>query len=78
MRPTEPFRDEHRELVEHVEHLAEAARRMPTLSRDERDALRERVLGFLRGTLLPHAAAEEQVPIRNGRRCWDSPTRPSP
>jgi iron-sulfur cluster repair protein YtfE (RIC family) len=61
MRPTEPFRDEHRELVEHVEHLAEAARRMPALSRDERDGLRDRVLGFLRGTLLPHAAAEEQV-----------------
>jgi iron-sulfur cluster repair protein YtfE (RIC family) len=61
MRPTEPFRDEHRELVEHVEHLAEAARRMPGLSRDERDGLRDRVLGFLRGTLLPHAAAEEEV-----------------
>jgi hypothetical protein len=48
-------------MVEHIEHLAEAARRMPGLSRDERDGLRDRVLGFLRGTLLPHAAAEEQV-----------------
>ena len=25
------------------------------------DALRERILGFLRGTLIPHAKAEEQV-----------------
>jgi len=61
MRPTEPFREEHRQLVEHIEHLAEAARQMPQLTRDERAALRDRVLAFLRGTLLPHAAAEEEV-----------------
>jgi hemerythrin superfamily protein len=61
MLPTQPFRDEHRELVEHIEHLAEAARQMPRLTSEERTALRDRVLGFLRDTLLPHAAAEEQV-----------------
>ena len=61
MLPTQPFRDEHRELVEHIEHLAEAARRMPRLTSEERGALRDRVLVFLRGTLLPHATAEEQV-----------------
>ena len=59
MRPTEPFRHEHRELLEHIEHLALAAREMPRLSEEERDALRTRILGFLRGTLLPHALAEE-------------------
>jgi iron-sulfur cluster repair protein YtfE (RIC family) len=61
MRPTEPFREEHRELIEHIEHLAEAARQMPHLTADERAALRDRVLAFLRGTLLPHAAVEEQI-----------------
>jgi iron-sulfur cluster repair protein YtfE (RIC family) len=61
MQPTEPFREEHRELIEHIEHLAAAAREMPRLSSDERELLLERVLGFLRGTLVPHAQAEEQV-----------------
>ena len=61
MLPTQPFRDEHRELVKHIEHLADAAREMPRLTSEERAARRDRVLDFLRGTLLPHAAAEEQV-----------------
>ena len=61
MRPTEPFRHEHEELLEHIEHLGLAAREMPQLSEEERAAVRERILGFLRGTLLPHAKAEEEV-----------------
>jgi hemerythrin len=61
MRPTEPLRDEHRALVEHIEHLALAAREMPRLAEDERDVLRDRLLEFLRGTLLPHAAVEEEI-----------------
>ena len=61
MRPTEPFRHEHEELLEHIEHLAAAAREMPRLSEEERGVLRDRILGFLRGTLLPHARAEEQI-----------------
>lgn len=59
--PTQAFRNEHRELLEHIEHLAEAAREVPRLSDEERDALRGRMLGFLRGTLIPHAKAEEGV-----------------
>lgn len=61
MRPTEPFRREHAELLEHIEHLAAAAREMPRLSEDERDSLRARILSFLEGTLVPHARAEEDV-----------------
>ena len=61
MRPTEPFRREHQALIEHIEHLAQAAREMPRLSEEERDALRGRILGFLRGSLLPHAKAEEEI-----------------
>jgi iron-sulfur cluster repair protein YtfE (RIC family) len=61
MRPTEPFRQEHEQLLEHIEHIAQAARELPRLSDEERAALRERILGFLRGTLIPHAQAEEEV-----------------
>jgi iron-sulfur cluster repair protein YtfE (RIC family) len=61
VRPTEPFRREHEQLLEHIEHLAQAAREMPRLSEDERAALRARVLGFLRDTLVPHARAEEEI-----------------
>jgi iron-sulfur cluster repair protein YtfE (RIC family) len=61
MLPTQSFRDEHGELVEHIEHLAEAARKVPQLDSVERGDLRDRVLEFLLGTLLPHAAAEEKV-----------------
>ena len=61
MRPTEPFRREHEALLEHIDHLAQAAREMPGLSEKERELLRDRILHFLRGTLLPHAKAEEEV-----------------
>jgi hemerythrin-like domain-containing protein len=61
MRPTEPFRQEHEQLRVHIEHLAAAAREMPRLDVAERAALRDRILGFLRGTLVPHAEAEEAV-----------------
>jgi iron-sulfur cluster repair protein YtfE (RIC family) len=61
MRPTEPFRQEHEQLLEHIEHLREAARELPRLSKEERGQLRARILAFLHGTLLPHARAEEEI-----------------
>jgi iron-sulfur cluster repair protein YtfE (RIC family) len=61
VRPTEPFRREHEQLIAHIEHLAAAAREMPRLSEDDRATLRARILDFLRGTLLPHASAEEEI-----------------
>ena len=61
MRPTEPFRHEHEELLSHIEHLREAAAKLPRLTVGEREAVVGRVLGFLRDTLLPHARAEEEV-----------------
>ena len=61
MRPTQPFRDEHAELLGHIEHIAQAAREMPALSEPERGVLRDRVVTFLRGTLVPHAKAEEEM-----------------
>ena len=61
MRPTEPFRREHEELLSHIEHIGQAAREVPRLDTAEREVLIGRILGFLRGTLVPHAQAEEEV-----------------
>ena len=61
MRPTDPFRQEHAELLEHIDHLRHAAREVPRLAPDERELLVARILGFLRGTLVPHARAEEEI-----------------
>jgi len=61
MRPTEPFRREHEELLSHIEHISQAAREVARLARGERELLVARILEFLRGTLLPHAEAEEEV-----------------
>lgn len=61
MRPTEPFRREHEQLLSHIEHVRQAAREVPQLSEEERKALVGRILDFLQGTLVPHAQAEEAV-----------------
>jgi iron-sulfur cluster repair protein YtfE (RIC family) len=61
MRPTEPFRSEHEDLHAHIEHLREAAQTLPGLSIEDREALLGRLVDFLRGTLVPHAKAEEDV-----------------
>ena len=61
MRPTEPFRKEHEELLSHIEHVGQAGREVARLDREERELLVGRILEFLRGTLVPHAKAEEEV-----------------
>ena len=61
MRPTEPFRREHEELLSHIEHVGHAAREVARLGHGERELLVGRILDFLRGTLVPHAKAEEEV-----------------
>jgi iron-sulfur cluster repair protein YtfE (RIC family) len=61
MRPTEPFRQEHQELLSHIEHIGQAAREVARLDRGERELLVGRIVAFLRGTLVPHAKAEEEV-----------------
>ena len=57
---TESERAEHAHLREHVEHMRLAARELPALSSEERAEIVSRILSFLRGTLLPHAAEEER------------------
>ena len=59
-RPTEAFHEEHRALLEHIEHLRTTAREFPDLSDEERAARLDAILGFLRETLIPHAEAEER------------------
>ena len=61
MRPTEPFRREHEQLLSHIEHIGQAAREVARLDRGERKLLVGRIVEFLRGTLVPHAKAEEEV-----------------
>jgi iron-sulfur cluster repair protein YtfE (RIC family) len=57
---TSSERSDHARLREHVEHMRLAARELPVLSPEERAEIVSRILGFLRGTFLPHAAEEEE------------------
>jgi hypothetical protein len=57
---TTPLREEHERLRAELRHIRVAARELPDLSPDERALLVARILDFLRGTLLPHTAAEER------------------
>ena len=61
MRPIEPFRREHEELLSDIEHIRQASREVARLDPQERELLVGRIVEFLRRTLVPHARAEEQV-----------------
>jgi iron-sulfur cluster repair protein YtfE (RIC family) len=57
--PTQPLREEHRELFPHIEQLRLAADRVgPVPPEDTRRAVDE-AYGFLVGHLIPHAQAED-------------------
>jgi iron-sulfur cluster repair protein YtfE (RIC family) len=58
--PIEAFREEHRQLLEHVDHIRATARDLPQLGEEERAARRRQILEFLHEILIPHAEAEEQ------------------
>jgi iron-sulfur cluster repair protein YtfE (RIC family) len=60
-RPTEAFREEHRHLLAHVDHIRTAAAEVADLSPAERGDVVGRILEFLRTTLVPHAEWEEQI-----------------
>jgi hypothetical protein len=49
MRPTEAFRDEHRELLAHVEQIRIAASEVTELAIEERETVVGRVLEFRAG-----------------------------
>ncbi|MFN8162832.1 MAG: hemerythrin domain-containing protein [Solirubrobacterales bacterium] len=61
MSATDAFREEHAALLEHVEHLRAIGGQLPGMDSAQRTAAIRWALEFLRGTLIPHAEAEERV-----------------
>jgi iron-sulfur cluster repair protein YtfE (RIC family) len=59
--PTEPLRSEHRDLLPHLAGLDTAADQLDGWDRDRAIHELDETLGFLRGHLVPHATAEEEV-----------------
>lgn len=60
-RVTQPLREEHQTLLPHVEQLRSVADRVGETTLSELRAALDQARGFLTGTLIPHASAEEQV-----------------
>src|SRR5512139_37201 len=59
--PTEPLRAEHRDLLPHLQGLETIADEVDRWNADEAAHVLSEIIGFLRGHLVPHARAEEQV-----------------
>lgn len=59
--PTEPLRAEHRDLQPHLRGLETIADEVDRWGADEATHLLSEIVDFLRGHLVPHARAEEQV-----------------
>ena len=59
--PTEPLRAEHRDLLPHLQGLETIADEVDRWNADEAAHVLGEIIGFLRGHLVPHAEAEEQV-----------------
>jgi iron-sulfur cluster repair protein YtfE (RIC family) len=59
--PTEPLRAEHRDLLPHLRGLETVADEVERWDGDEAAHVLGEIVGFLRGHLVPHAKAEEQV-----------------
>lgn len=58
---TDAFRQEHAQLLEHIERIRSVADRLPAMDPSERGAELRPILEFLRNSLIPHAEAEERV-----------------
>ncbi len=59
--PTEPLRAEHHDLLPHLRGLETIADEVDRWNADEAAHVLDEIVGFLRGHLVPHARAEEQV-----------------
>lgn len=59
--PTDPIRDEHRELMPHVQHVATAAVKVTEWDVSQASHQLSRIVSFLREDLIPHATTEEEV-----------------
>jgi iron-sulfur cluster repair protein YtfE (RIC family) len=56
----ETVREGHFELRQDLDHIRLAAQELPRVSPEERRVMIDRILEYLRDTVLPHAADEEQ------------------
>lgn len=59
--PTDPIRDEHRELIPHLLHVEEASVQVTGWDLSQAQRSLPRIVGFLRDDLVPHARAEEEL-----------------
>lgn len=59
--PTDPIREEHRELEPHLEHIDKAAALVTGWDLDGARRSLPQIVGFLRDDLVPHARVEEEV-----------------
>lgn len=61
MKPTQPLREEHQELLPHIEDIRVVAGSVQTLEKTELDARLHAIEEFLQQHLIPHAKAEDEV-----------------
>jgi hemerythrin-like domain-containing protein len=59
--PTDPIREEHRQLLPHLQHVEDAAVGVSSWDHDQGRRVLPRIVGFLRDQLIPHAKEEELV-----------------
>lgn len=59
--PTDPIRDEHRDLEPHLGHIEKAAALVTGWDLDRARRTLPQVVAFLRNDLVPHARIEEEV-----------------
>jgi len=70
---TQPLRDEHKELIPHIERILEVADSLPNAPLDQIRAGVEEVYDFLAYHLLPHAQAEDAALYPTVQKAVGSP-----
>jgi iron-sulfur cluster repair protein YtfE (RIC family) len=70
---TQPLRDEHEELIPHIERILEVATSIPEASLEQLRAGVEEVYEFLAYHLLPHAQAEDAALYPTVQKALGSP-----
>ena len=70
---TQPLRDEHKELIPHIEQILEVANSIPEASPEQLRAGVKDVYEFLAYHLIPHAQAEEAALYPTVQRVLGSP-----
>jgi hemerythrin-like domain-containing protein len=73
MSTMQPLRDEHRELLPHIEEIRVVADRVGAVTPDVLRTQIEEVSAFLREHLIPHARAEEAVLYPEVERAMEAP-----